>query len=191
MGQQSQQAIADKVDDCFMPCHKEQGDHAGQFGLAQFVAAHLFGLHKGGDEVVLRPCVPLGKHRLHIGHKGANVALALAQTDAVPAGGDNRLGPLMHLALVGRWNPQQLHDDPHGQGQGKIGDEFHAAVRPNPCQQLLGYRLDARSECFHAARGERLPHQRPQTGVVGWVGEEHVLANHLGEVAAEVGGGGR
>src|SRR5947209_1274921 len=85
---------------------------------------------------------------------------------------------------VGRWHTEHLSNHGHRQRQGKVAHDVHAAPRGYPVQEFFTEGLDARPQRLYEAGRECLLHQATQTGMVRFIGVEHVLnewPEHPGE----------
>ena len=84
--------------------------------------------------------------------------------------------------VAGR-DAEQLTDHPGRQRIGEVTHQLHATRRQLRLEELVDDLLHPARQCLDPPGRERLRHQRPQSGVVGWVSEQHEHAEQFAELA--------
>ncbi len=208
MGEEGEGPARDEVDRRLMAGDEQQEGHAEEFlggerrrigppeagGAAcdRAAARHRDGPGRCGDERAQQVVTGVGPLVLDEGGEVARHA-GDRRTGRLRRGGrDDLAGPGVEVAVVGRRHPEQLADDGQRQRQREGADEIGGARGDQrveqAVQQPVGDLLDARAHRLDPACGELACDERPQPGVLGCVGLEHVEADGVPAVVRPGGG---
>ena len=82
----------------------------------------------------------------------------------------------MDLADIFFRHSDHMHDDASRQRISEVFDQFDLIVIDEAIDGPMNHRFDLRAHRFEGARREALVKQLTQTGVIGWVLENHPLS---------------
>ncbi len=166
---------------CPATSSKMQVDKSSRLG--QHVTL-LLGLDQPGEQVVAGLLTALLDQRGEVLHERQDRTQPLLhrlgreqEVGIEPAG--QRMGPHPELLVVLGRDTEHLHDDLHRERVGVVGHEVDLAALEGFVEQPVADLLEPGPQAFDDSRGERLLHEAPEAGVVGWVSEQKRC--HLGQ----------